>query len=153
MPTVPLNHEARTCLLRGLDARLLDDLGPFHGLGLDRRAILERGRGCILFPWIGSTKLDTFALALMNRGLEASASGHIIEVANCSAADVSATLSEMAASPPPAGQDLAQHAAKLHREKYDPFLPEELLKTALARERLDAASVPAVARRILDPTN
>jgi hypothetical protein len=57
----------------------------------------------------------------------------------------------MAESPPPVGDDLAEHAAKLHREKYDHFLPDELLKVALAKERLDPASVPDVARRISTP--
>jgi hypothetical protein len=36
---------------------------------------------------------------------------------------------EIAASPPPAGSDLAEHAAKLHREKYDHFLPDELTES------------------------
>jgi hypothetical protein len=57
------------------------------------------------------------------------------------------------ARPSPAGSDLAEHAAKLHQEKYDHFLPDELLNAALAKERLDPESVPGVARRILNPTD
>ena len=130
---------------------LSEGRSTFIDIGLDRIATLQSGTDCALFPWVGSTKLDTFALALMSRGFEASASGHIIEVANCKSSDIATTLMEIAAAPPPAGSDLAEHAAKLHREKYDHFLPEELLKTALAKERLDPDSVPDVARRILNP--
>jgi ATP-dependent helicase Lhr and Lhr-like helicase len=130
---------------------LAEGRSAFIDLGLDRTAVLQSGRDCALFPWVGSTKLDTFALALMSRGFEASASGHIIEVTNCSWSDMLATLKEIAALSSPAGSDLAEHAAKLHREKYDHFLPDELLKAALAKERLDPASVPEVARRILFP--
>ena len=140
-----------------LDAVARELLGEgrsaFIDLGLDRIATLQSGTDCALFPWVGSTKLDTFALALMSRGFEASPSGHIIEVANCNSSDISTTLREIAASPPPAGSDLAEHAAKLHREKYDHFLPDELLKAALAKERLDPESVPGVARRILNPAD
>jgi ATP-dependent Lhr-like helicase len=138
--------------LDGAGRELLEEgRSAYFDLGLDRTAVLQSGRDCALFPWVGSTKLDTFALALMSRGFEASASGHIIEVPNCASSDVLTTLREIAASVPPAGDELAEHAAKLHREKYDHFLPDELLKAALAIERLDPASVPAVARRILQP--
>jgi ATP-dependent Lhr-like helicase len=133
---------------------LLDEgRSAYSDLGLDRTAVLQSGRDCALFPWVGSTKLDTFALALMSRGFEASGSGHIIEVANCSLSDVLSTLREIAAAAPPAGDELAEHAAKLHREKYDHFLPDGLLKAAIARERLDTASVPVVARRIIQPVD
>jgi ATP-dependent Lhr-like helicase len=138
--------------LDGAGRELLEEgRSAYFDLGLDRTAALQSGRDCALFPWVGSTKLDTFALALMSRGFEASVSGHIIEVTNCNSSDVLSTLREIAASPHPAGDELAEHAAKLHREKYDHFLPDELLKAALAKERLDPASVPGVARRILNP--
>jgi ATP-dependent helicase Lhr and Lhr-like helicase len=123
----------------------------FFDTGLDRRAIVEVGTDCSVFPWVGSVKLETFALALMVRGLEASAEAHVIEVRNCSVSDLGEILREMADSAPPAGEALARRAAKLHRAKYDPFLTEPLLQHALAEERLDPASVPGVARRILEP--
>jgi hypothetical protein len=65
--------------------------------------------------------------------------------------DIATALSEIAASSPPARSDLAKHAAKLHREKYYYFLPDELLKVAIAKVGLDSESVPSVARRIFNP--
>jgi hypothetical protein len=121
--------------------------GETHGGDQSKTSVCER------MPHRASTKLDTFDLALMSRGFEASASGHIIEVANCNSSDVSTTFREIAASPPPPGSDLAEHAAKLHRAKIDHFLPDELLKAALAKERLDPESVPGVARRNLNPAD
>jgi hypothetical protein len=59
-------------------------------------------------------------------------------------------LGEMAHSEPIPCIDLAEYAAKLHREKYDSFLPDELLKAALAVERPDAESMPMVAQQIVD---
>ncbi|TNC06707.1 DEAD/DEAH box helicase [Methylobacterium terricola] len=123
----------------------------FQADGLDRCSILQVKRDCVIFPWVGSLKLETLALALLARRFQASPLWHTIEVRDCSADDLRAVLSEMAASPPPDGEALARVAAKPAREKYDPYLTDALLTKAAAAERLDAASVPAVARRILDP--
>lgn len=44
-------------------------------------------------------------------------------------------------------------ASKPFREKYDPYLTPGLLAKAMATERLEAASVPKVARLALGPSN
>ena len=103
----------------------------------------------MIFPWVGSLKLETLALALLARNFQASPLWHTVEVRDCSADDLRAVLSEMAASPPPDSEVLAVLAAKPAREKYDPYLTDALLTKAATAERLDAASIPAVARRIL----
>lgn len=131
---------------------LLDEArNSFFEMGLDRNAILPIGRDCLIFPWVGSIKLETFALALMERGFEASPEGHAVDVSNCEPSGLVRALREMAHAAPPSGDALAEHAAKLHREKYDGFLPDDLLKKALAVERIDSESVPGVAKRLLDP--
>jgi ATP-dependent helicase Lhr and Lhr-like helicase len=123
----------------------------FFGTGLDRTSLVEAGSDCIVLPWVGSIKLETFALALMLRGLDASPVAHAIEVRKCTASDLIGIIREIAASSPPAAELLAQKAAKLYRAKYDQFLTPELLQKALVVERIDAPSVPGVARRILEP--
>jgi hypothetical protein len=69
-------------------------------------------------------------LALMSRGFETSASGHIIEISNCSSSDVLTTLREIAGSPP-AGEDLANTLLNFIVKNIDHFLPAERLKAAL----------------------
>lgn len=138
-----LDPGARTLLEQGRQA--------FRADGLDRRSILQVKRDCVIFPWVGSLKLETLALALLARNFQASPLWHTIEVRDCSAEDLRAVLSEMAASPPPDGEALAAVATKPAREKYDSYLTEVLLTKAVATERLDAASIPAVARCILEP--
>lgn len=128
---------------------LKEGRSAFREAGLDQRSISQNGGGCFVFPWVGSVKLDTFALALMSRGFEASASGHVIEVANCNTIDLLEVLHEIATSAAPDGVELAKHAAKLQREKYDHLIPDELLMMAMAREHLDAAVVPDLATQIL----
>jgi hypothetical protein len=53
----------------------------------------------------------------MSRCFETRASGDIFEISNCSSSGVLDHLREIGGSSPPAGEDLAEHAAKLHREK------------------------------------
>jgi ATP-dependent Lhr-like helicase len=67
----------------GARAMLAEARKAFSQLGLDRQTILQVGTGCIILPWVGSIKLETLALALMERGFEASPEGHTIEVSNC----------------------------------------------------------------------
>ncbi|ACS39432.1 DEAD/DEAH box helicase [Methylorubrum extorquens] len=136
-----LDPGARALLEQGRQA--------FRADGLDRRSILQIKRDCVIFPWVGSLKLETLALALLARNFQASPLWHTVEVRDCSADDLRAVLSEMAASPPPDSEVLAVLAAKPAREKYDPYLTDALLTKAATAERLDAASIPAVARRIL----
>jgi ATP-dependent helicase Lhr and Lhr-like helicase len=123
----------------------------FSEYGLARDSIVAVGRDCVIFPWVGGQKLDTLALALLARHLQASPIGHAVEVRECAPAGLRAILSELAHSPPPDGEVLAQLAAKPAREKYDPYLTDALLARVVANERLEAQSVPAIARRILNP--
>jgi hypothetical protein len=69
-------------------------------------------------------------LALMSRGFETSASGHIIEISNCSSSDVLDLLREIAGLPP-SGEDLANTLLNFIVKNIDHFLPDERLKTAL----------------------
>ncbi|SFL37116.1 DEAD/DEAH box helicase [Methylobacterium pseudosasicola] len=121
----------------------------FREYGLAHDAIVAVGRDCVIFPWVGGPKLDTFALALLARNFQASPVRHAIEVRDCSAPGLRAIVSELARSPPPDGEALARLAAKPMRERYDPYLTEALLARVAAAERLEAHEVPNVARRIL----
>lgn len=126
--------------------------GAFQAYGLDETSIVTVGSDCLIFPWVGASKLETLALALLMRHLQASPSRHAIEVKDCSAENLRAVLSKIAGSPPPDGEALALVAAKPMREKYDPYLTEALLAKVVAVERLEAQAVPALARLVLDPS-
>ncbi|AWV15266.1 ATP-dependent RNA helicase SrmB [Methylobacterium tardum] len=134
-------------------ARALLDQGraAFLGYGLDGTCIVEVGRDCTVLPWVGAAKLETLALTLLARNLQATPYGHAVEVRGCSAGDLRAVLTDIAGSPPPDAGALAGLAAKPVREKYDGYLTDALLARSLAVERLEADAVPDVARRILEP--
>ncbi len=58
-------------------ARALLEQGrrAFRADGLDRCSILQVKRDCVIFPWVGSLKLETLALALLARRFQASPCG------------------------------------------------------------------------------
>jgi ATP-dependent Lhr-like helicase len=130
---------------------MLDDAREaYFAMGLDRRFILEVGRGAFLFPWVGTKRLDTLGLALMDRRFKVATARHCLEIDDCNPAGLSEALAEIAHQPPPDGRALAAHIGKPFIAKYDQFLSDELLAEAAAAERLDALALPAIAARCLN---
>jgi ATP-dependent Lhr-like helicase len=131
-------------------AKLLADArAAWAELDLATTPVLASGRGVLLFPWVGTRKLETLALALMARDFVASADGHVIEVDDARPEAVAEVLAEMAASVPPDPQPIVDRVSKPVRAKFDGFLPKGLMDLVTAVERLDVASVPAVAARLV----
>lgn len=117
----------------------------FAELDLGRRSVVEFGRGVLLFPWVGTRKLQTLALALIARQFKASSFRHVIEISDCGVEGVLEVLNEIAGSPAPDGVELARHLAQPALAKFDGLLSPELMCRVTAVERLDAESLPAVA--------
>jgi ATP-dependent Lhr-like helicase len=135
--------------LDGTAAKLLADArAAWRDLGLTTTPVLASGRGVLLFPWVGTRKLETLALALMVRDFVASADGHVIEVDDAHPQAVAEVVAEMAASPAPDPQAIVDRVSKPVRAKFDRFLSKGLMDLVTAVERLDVASMPDVAARL-----
>lgn len=131
-------------------ARLLDEAREsFKELQLDRKSAIAHGQGVLLFPWVGTRKLETLALALIAKQFKASSYHHSIEVSDCSVNGVLETLQEIADAPPPDGVVLAGHLAQPALAKFDQFLSPELMCRVTARERINAESLPGIAGDML----
>jgi ATP-dependent Lhr-like helicase len=131
-------------------ARLLAEArGEFDRLGLRRSSIVEIDGDTFLFPWAGSVALGTLALALKGSGLAISTRGVILEADRTPADKVVAALRSFDGAPPPDAVYLAMTVGNLIREKYDPYLPRELLAVSFASDRMRPEAVPPLARRLL----
>jgi ATP-dependent Lhr-like helicase len=145
-----LAGEETYAYLDAVAAKLLADArAAWRDLALATTPVLASGRGVVLFPWVGTRKLETLALALMARDFVASADGHVIEVDDARPEAVAEVLAEMAASPPPDPQPIVDRVSKPLRAKFDGFLPKGLMDLVTAVERLDVASVPEMAARLV----
>lgn len=121
----------------------------FGSLGLRDRPIVQVGRACYIFPWVGGVKLETLTMALSARSMQAAAEMHCIVVRDCSAADLLAVLREIAGEPAPSGADLVADIAKVPREKYDHYLTPDLLGRVIANDRIDAPALPTLATSLV----
>lgn len=120
----------------------------FDAFGLRERTMVTVGSGVVLFPWIGTKKLETLNLALTVRNFEPRAANHVIEVAETTIASVTEVLREIAAEGVPDGEALADKVAMPFKEKFDQYLWPDLLRKVVIEERLDLQALPAVARDV-----
>lgn len=132
---------------------LAEGRAAFVRLGMERCGLVGEDSDVWLFPWVGTVKLGTLALALRARGLDASVRGVALEVPGASLEAVAAALRAMAAAPPPDPLELAQASATRAVGKYDVHLTDALLLHSYASQRIDAAALPQIAARVLAPAD
>ena len=123
----------------------------FRRHGLDRTGIVGLDGDVWLFPWVGTVKLGTLALALRTRGLDASPRGIAVEIPGVSVKEVAAALRAVATAAPPDPLDLAVASAVRSVGKYDVHLTETLLLHSYASQRIDAAGMLRITKGLLDP--
>ncbi|MER8523543.1 DEAD/DEAH box helicase [Mesorhizobium sp. M1076] len=130
--------------------RLLDEArSSFLDLQLDRRSIITHGEGVLIFPWVGTRKLQTLTLALLAREFKASHFGHAIELQECEAGKAIETLQDIAGSPAPDGEELAARLAQPALAKFDTFLTDHLMTLVTMVERISAKDLPLIAAKAL----
>lgn len=135
-----LDATARSLLAEGRTA--------FARHRLDRTGLIDDDGDLWLFPWVGTVKLGTLALALRAQGLDAAPRGISIGIADATADAVDTALARIAGSPPPDPQDLAEAAATRVVGKYDPHLTDSLLLHSYASQRIDTTDLPAIAAAV-----
>jgi hypothetical protein len=101
-----------------------------------------------LFPWLGTARLDTLRLALRYAGLKVEQSRIHLSVGDATVSLVEDALAALTAKPPPA-EALAFLADNLRLAKFDSFIPDQLLREAFIRDRLEIGSLAEAASRLL----
>lgn len=132
---------AETCVPAYLDAEarrlLAEGRGSFERLELAERAILAHGLGSLFFPWIGDRGLHALELILVAAGLEVVNHGIALEASRIKPPDLVAAFRKIRKGPPPDPVALASRVRNLRSEKYDGFLPADLLAADYASRALD----------------
>jgi ATP-dependent Lhr-like helicase len=122
----------------------------FARLGLVETPIISNGDQALLFPWMGSRVMNTIYLQLQRRDLDVCLDGIAIAIDGHTPDELHAILRDLVADGPANGPQLAAVAADKLLEKYDQFLPEELLSRDYASRRLDPIAAWNTLRRIVD---
>ena len=130
--------------------RFLDEARTnYRRLRLDRQPIVEWGRDTLVFPWRGDRIMNTLAVLLATRGIMVSQDGVALSCSDTSPERLLAAVRDLESSPMPAATALARSVRIKERDKYDPYLGDELLTDAYAARDLDVPRVWATLRTTL----
>lgn len=102
-----------------------------------------------LFPWVGTVKLGTLALALRARDIDANMRGVGLEIIGATREKVVIALDAIASAPAPDAMSLAATVANRSIGKYDAFLTDDILLHSFACQKLEPAALPEIARCLL----
>lgn len=132
-------------------ARLFTQGGiSFREAQLERNSIVQEADQTLLLPWQSDQVLNTLALLLRRLGLAAEREGIAVTVQKCSIDIVRQGLEHALAYPPTSAAELAAVAENKINEKYDQYLPEELLCSEFASRFLDLEGALKTAKELLD---
>lgn len=110
-------------------ARMLFEEGAkcFKDSALEKHQIIQAGKDTIVFPWQGDVLVMTLTALLIYDGFKASHYAGVIEVKNTSVNEVLEHFRSYLLKPLPTDTELSTIIPILEQEKYDNFLPKELL--------------------------
>jgi len=113
----------------------------FHRAGLAQRSVIQTGRTTSIIPWLGDKAVNALLLMLLAKNLEAGAYSGVIEVENRTSEDVLMVLcqlaNEYACERGYNEHQLAKQIPNKHLEKFDEFLPDNLLTQSNAAKSFD----------------
>ncbi|MDY7093090.1 MAG: DEAD/DEAH box helicase [Acidobacteriota bacterium] len=115
-------------------------------LDLRSQRLIELGDATLLFPWVGDGALSTLELWLAQDGLKVVNHGILVEVEKLRPRKLLRTIRRLVDQGPPDGVKLAHEVAQRGAEKYDEYLPPDLLAADYASRALD----PLAAHRALN---
>jgi ATP-dependent Lhr-like helicase len=119
---------------KGAAALLVEGRENFRRLQLSQTSLLRDGDSVVAFTWAGDRAMNRLCARLRLRGYSADKDGVAIVVDGCSVEALERELEELSRTPPPETEALAAGALNKEQQKYDRFLPEELLDLGYASQ-------------------
>ncbi|QLK63410.1 DEAD/DEAH box helicase (plasmid) [Enterobacteriaceae bacterium Kacie_13] len=112
----------------------------FQAGNLVSARFVQQGDQVCIIPWLGDKTVNTLHALLLQRGFKAGAFAGVIEVENTTVNEVRHSLSDALKAGLPSEAELARQVAEKHIEKYDEFLPDDLLNEGYGRRAFDIGS-------------
>lgn len=109
----------------------------FHRYLLHERSLIKDGDRTFFFPWAGDRLMDTMLLWLASCKVEVVREGVALVFERMTPEDVEGELRGIAAAEPPDGVELATGVKNKKREKFHPWLGEDVLAMDYAAGVLD----------------
>lgn len=119
-------------------ARLLAQAqATYRDRGLAREALVADGSDTLVFPWAGDRVVDTLMVVLADRGLDVTSVGLALCVTGSGPEVVRAALRALLDAGLPEAIAIARRVSNQVEEKYDGFLPADLLAVDYVSRALD----------------
>jgi ATP-dependent Lhr-like helicase len=119
---------------------------------LGERSLIQEGDDTYMFLWAGDRIVNTVTALLSAAELMATRDGLALSVAKISPVELSAHLVAMLATSMPDPVELAAIVRNKATEKYDIFLPDELLDVSYAARSLDVPGAWKALHRVVEST-
>ena len=114
----------------------------FKEADLENYPIYQSGKYYYIFTWMGDKIVNTLTVLLIRSGFICSSFGGVIEVQNSNADDIKKCLIDLANTELPDETELAGTLSLQQKliEKYDEYLPEDLLTECYGRKAFNSMS-------------
>lgn len=114
----------------------------FKEANLEKQPIYQSGKHCYIFSWMGDKVVNTLMALLIGSGFVCNNLGGVIEVQNANADEIRSCLLNFAHNNLPNETELASSLSIQQKiiEKYDEYLPEELLTECYGRKVFNSES-------------
>ncbi len=114
-----------------------ESIGFFNTAGLANRSLLQVGNTTYIFTWLGDKIVNTIVALLIRKDYEAGAYAGVIEIEKSSLEGVKATLQTLAQAQLPNETMLAESVLEKQIEKFDEFLPDDVLSIGYGTKTFD----------------
>ncbi|GAA6206386.1 DEAD/DEAH box helicase [Thalassotalea sp. SU-HH00458] len=99
----------------------------FQQANLANICVVQQGKTTCIFTWMGDKVINTLVALLNKNGFEVGAFGGVIEVEKSNVEEVKRLLSKLNAESLPSESDLAASVVEKNIEKFDEYIPNDLL--------------------------
>ena len=109
----------------------------FNEAALRQNSLLQHGNDVYIFTWHSDKVVNTIAALLIMNGYEAGVYAGVIEVSKTSLSDVAASLRSISMGELPNAVELADSVPEKRVDKFDEFLPEEIISLGYGTKAFD----------------
>ena len=109
----------------------------FNHANLKQISIIQHGNSTCIFTWMGDKVINTLVALLTQKGFEAGAYAGVIEVEKSDVNSIEVCLTELSQQSYSSNTELAELVIEKKIEKYDEFLPDELLNVGYGYRAFD----------------
>lgn len=110
----------------------------FNDCNLATNSIVEHNGSVYIFPWKGDKIVNTLTVILTRAGYVVGAVAGVIEVADTTITSITKTLKDSITEDFPTETELAEFVKEKKIEKYDDFLPDDLLTEGYGQRAFDS---------------